>query len=522
VSLPRHLEPAELVLGLAVILAYTAIFLHWDVVVDDAFIYFRYAEQLRATGELVYNTGERVEGISSPLFTLLLAGLGGLGIPSPTGALVIGYWAGLATLLLVVRSARRVLGLGWASAWFGAALCATNPSFSFWAASGLETPLYAGGLLWAWCALESTTTRWTAARLGAAGTLLGWTRPEGNLMALGLLALLLVRRLRMRLILTTLGVLGLGLGLLELWRLGYYGALVPNSVLAKSGLSPAGLLRGGRYLGEFLVRDRFLWVLPLAFLGKPAEASRRSLSLLVLACLLFTVVVGGDGLYRYRLLAHCLPLLGLLLAAGLDRIALLRPRLAVWMGVMGLGVVAEPLLGSDFFAGQPLWAIRQWEARFARVGQALGRTAAPGAWLATNVAGKVPYYSGLPTIDLLGLTDPVIAKTPVQDYGKGYAGHERAAPDYVLTRRPEILYLSVLDGLPAELLADPVALAEVLRRGSLYRYQPLIQDERWRRDYRPALLRLDDGSRAGVFVLRGSSTERRASPTLSWLVPRIR
>jgi arabinofuranosyltransferase len=517
VSLPRHLEPAELVLGLAVILAYTATFLHWDVTVDDAFISFRYAEHLRTTGELVYNSGERVEGISNLLWTLLLALLSGLGLPPTQAALGMGYLAGLGTLLLVERSARGVLGLGWVSAWFGAALCAINPSFSFWAASGLETPLYAGGLLLAWRALESTATPWTAARLGAAGILLGLTRPEGMLMALGLPCVLLIRRVPIRLVLRALWVIGLSLGVLELWRMAYYGALVPNSVLAKSGFSLPGLVRGARYLGDFLVRDRFLWVLPLWILGKPTERSRWSLSLLVLACALFAVLVGGDGLYRYRLLAHGLPLLGLLLAAGLERIGSTRPRLGALLGVMSLAVVAEPLLGREFFAGQPLGAIREWEARFGRVGRALRQAAPAGAWLATNVAGKVPFYSGLPTLDLLGLTDPVIAQSRVQDYGRGYAGHERAAPEYVLTRRPEIVYLSVLDGLPAALLAHPASVARILGAGSLFRYQPLVEDERWRHAYRPALLRLDDGSLAGVFVLRGSSTETQASPALRWL-----
>ncbi|MCB0187901.1 MAG: hypothetical protein KDE31_26715, partial [Caldilineaceae bacterium] len=42
--------------------------------VDDAFITYRYAENL-ATGQgFVYNAGERLLGTSTPLYTLLLAG----------------------------------------------------------------------------------------------------------------------------------------------------------------------------------------------------------------------------------------------------------------------------------------------------------------------------------------------------------------------------------------------------------------------------------------------------------------
>ena len=48
---------------------------------DDAFIYFRYADNLLFLGRgLVYNAGEYVEGYSSPLWMLGLLPLRALGI----------------------------------------------------------------------------------------------------------------------------------------------------------------------------------------------------------------------------------------------------------------------------------------------------------------------------------------------------------------------------------------------------------------------------------------------------------
>ena len=51
--------------------------------VDDMFIFLRYAESIAAGDGVVYNPGERVEGLSSPIWTLLLAlgerlGIGGV------------------------------------------------------------------------------------------------------------------------------------------------------------------------------------------------------------------------------------------------------------------------------------------------------------------------------------------------------------------------------------------------------------------------------------------------------------
>jgi len=42
---------------------------------DDPFITFRYAQNLRAGLGFVYNPGERILSTTTPLYTLLLAGL---------------------------------------------------------------------------------------------------------------------------------------------------------------------------------------------------------------------------------------------------------------------------------------------------------------------------------------------------------------------------------------------------------------------------------------------------------------
>jgi len=43
--------------------------------IDDAFIFFRYADNLLAGLGPVFNAGERVEGFTSPLWLLLLAAM---------------------------------------------------------------------------------------------------------------------------------------------------------------------------------------------------------------------------------------------------------------------------------------------------------------------------------------------------------------------------------------------------------------------------------------------------------------
>ncbi len=68
----RPPTPLEYLLLLA-----SLFFTYWYAwIMDDAYIYFRYADNLVIYGEgLVFNPGEYVEGFSSPFWMLLLAGL---------------------------------------------------------------------------------------------------------------------------------------------------------------------------------------------------------------------------------------------------------------------------------------------------------------------------------------------------------------------------------------------------------------------------------------------------------------
>ena len=70
-------DPKEIasIVALAALVGFAAYQVHsfWSNGVDDAFITYRYADNLRAGKGLVFNPGERVEGTSSLLFTIMLA-----------------------------------------------------------------------------------------------------------------------------------------------------------------------------------------------------------------------------------------------------------------------------------------------------------------------------------------------------------------------------------------------------------------------------------------------------------------
>jgi hypothetical protein len=84
--------------------------------------------------------------------------------------------------------------------------------------------------------------------------------------------------------------------------------------------------------------------------------------------------------------------------------------------------------------------------------------------VAQVAAGIVPYYSELPTIDLFGVTDEHIAHRPL---GVGMAGHRKTDGGYVISRKPEIIWLALgLEPAPRPSMGNYVPLGPL--GGPLY------------------------------------------------------
>jgi len=148
---------------------------------DDAYIVFRYAEHLARGEGLVWNIGERVEGYSSFLYTVLLALARRLGLDPVPASHAVGLACFLGSLLATFGAARLTFASA-APALLTVALLGTNYTFSIFATGGLETSLHVFlvccGL---WLLARGQTLGWPAhARVlmsGLAGVLM-LTRPD--------------------------------------------------------------------------------------------------------------------------------------------------------------------------------------------------------------------------------------------------------------------------------------------------------------------------------------------------------
>ncbi len=418
---------------------------------DDAFISFRYAENLVSGHGLVYNAGERVEGYSNLLWTLLLAGAMRLGVPVIPAGQVLGVLAYLAlALCLAQRSWARQRSLGRPFLPLAAALVGVSSDFHDWATGGLETMLFTllavQGLL---------LTRKPAGSLRAplvAGVLLALlvlTRPDGLLLAAaGALSFLLPAspaplRARVARALCVAIPVAATVAALVAFKLTYYGELLPTAFYSKSVLRPY-YSQGLVYLGLYLVKN---WFLPVAGVGllvlrryarRQAEApvapdvARDGLFFVAAAALFaaYLVHVGGDFMFARRLI----PVVPLLLVALEDQLALLddaRLRNSLAAACVVGALAALPLYSDERARIQGIaderryyqpWVVDARRHQAQVVGSALRGSA--GRVMFEGGMCSFGYYSRLPyLVEMTGLTQYSLARLPLT--ARGRVGHEK-------------------------------------------------------------------------------------------------
>lgn len=457
---------------------------------DDAFIFFRYAENLAFGRGLVFNPGERVEGYTSLLWVVLMAAGSKLGIGLVFLSRLLGILSSLGALLVLGHSHRFVEGISPKQSAVAALLLGTCGVFTPWAMSGMEVSLFT--LLLLLSVLLYLRSREMAGRPGnwlLNGLVLGvvvLARPEGLLVAGLLLVDRLVASIRRRnlsvvwLGLPTLVVVGLHLG----WRIWYYGYPLPNAYYAKVGMRAVQLVRGLKYLGRFGIPAFLLAGSGLASIATGRWFRRYPglglLPLLVLVFALYTVAVGGDCMPAFRFMAPVMPVLTLVAALSVWSFTRNRKAVLLALGVFVLYNLVQMRFHPDIHD-------RIAEDRVAFWGKQVGlwfrENTAEDAVIATNTAGTIPYYSRRHIIDMLGATDAHIAHREMPGMGSGWPGHEKYDGNYVLLREPDYIQLgSSLGSLAPFFPSD----------------SELWQMPAFRRNYRPALHELDSAS---VFVV---------------------
>ena len=473
---------------------------------DDAYISFRYAENLTNGLGLVFNRGERVEGYSNFLWTIWTAAGMKLGAGPEGWSLVWGLACYAASIVLLALIARRLAGGTAAAAVvpLGALLAALHPAWSYFATSGLETSLFTFLALLGFFVVTSQGAR-PAAIAGAVFALLAMTRPDGPIFAVpaGLYVLFAQRGTQRRWV-RARAVLFFGVAFAALWvpytlwRVSYYGSFFPNTYYAKSA-DLAWWSQGCRYLELYALKYwPLLLGIPLgvgALLGRsrsavPQEAGRAhadaGAGLLALALLvtytLFVARVGGDFMFA-RFLIPVTPFLLVLTDLGCQRFLGRRP-LAVAGATVALAlcmlVTPDPIGGTAVREGiTNEWAL--YTPQFSGAVRATGETirpyleGLPARMAFLGAEARAIYYSKVAgAIECTtGLTDSAIARQPLPHRER--VGHEkRASADYLLGRSGANLVMSLTEfkalGLQSRIPAVSVQMGDHV--AILLRWEP--------------------------------------------------
>jgi hypothetical protein len=446
------------VLGWALIASAAALFLAQALpaglcLQDDAYITLRYARNLEHGAGLVYNAGERVEGYTNFLWTVVAS------LPFWVGSSPESFlrWAGIGSGLLALAGTARLAFLingRLAAGGLAAVLVAAMPWIVAESVMGLETAAFAAlvtiGLARYLRERQSASRGWPAS--GGLLSLAALTRPEGVLVAASALLADLkgFRRQGWQQVLARWSLFAVPVGAHLAFRLAYYGEVVPNTFHAKVSGGVGTLLRGMEYGGSFLAAAFPVLLLAagaawLQLRRPPAwqtDARPQALWLVPLVAVLYgayATLIGGDFKPTFRFFAvpaalACV-LAATLLAEGLVA------RAATWRtasALLALGSVVWTLA-----VGQPARDFVDWRREQIPVHRAAGRflnqAFPPHAWLATGNAGLIPYESKLPTLDMVGLCDRHIARQPAPAEPGAVAGHLKGDGDYVLARSPRIV-----------------------------------------------------------------------------------
>jgi len=430
---------------------------------DDCYIALRYVRNLLHGHGLVWNPGERVEGYSSFAAVLGISGLGAVGVPLPLAARLLNGLGLLGSAAVVGAFASR-RGLPPAQSASLAALVAGFVPLGVWVMGGLEAPMFAGVLALgtALMATRLESERPDVPRDALAAICLGavaLVRPDGAWFGAVAAAAYVARFLRpdrSRLkSLLAFAAAGLALPATHLlFRLSYYGAWLPNSVIAKTVGMPADprILEGGlHYLRNFLTTWPVLLALALLLVGFRQPRARTPLAFLLFCVSGYAVLVvkaGGDHMVDARLLAPLLPVMLLGSAYGLVALRWTSWKHQVLVSALALSAIGlQPLTSTGH---KPDTAAYLGES----VGKHLARSYPPGTLVAANSAGATAYFApGLRFVDMLGLNDAHIARRRIERFEldwQAIPGHAKGDGAYVLERQPAIIILGPVDGRPVE------------------------------------------------------------------------
>lgn len=402
---------------------------------DDMMISMRYARNLAEGHGLVWNPGERVEGYTNFLWTLVMAGVHVLPHSDANVALLVkgvSFTLTGATLWVSIRMLRLFAPRSLLVTPLLLVVMVTCSDVLLWSVWGFEVALLA--LLHVVFFYRLAQDRHDALMFGALA-LIPLTRGDGVYVFAGdaLVLLALAKSRPKTLVFLALAAVPAAAHLF--FRHAYYGEWLPNTYYLKVYGLEHPYKRGAAYARSFLVHYSVVLAIAAASALALLRTDRRGLIPFgaVLPTLGWVVLVGGDMFVWYRFFAHVMPIVFVFAIAGVVHLGRGALGQAAWSAVVFITSfpLVRPLDRLVFLDtnGDPLDQIQ--------VAMLIKKNARPDSSVAVITAGIVPYFTRLRAIDVLGKSDKHVARlTPFEG---SMVGHGKLDPAYTLGKRPDLV-----------------------------------------------------------------------------------
>lgn len=457
----------------------------YTTILDDAYIFFRYAENVVNGFGFVWNIGELpVEGYTSFFYLAVLILGKSLSINLELFTIIFGTVTSALTLFyayliydflysdkLKIQSAN-ILTI---------VILALSPAYTYWSGAGMETSFYSMFVVLTFYYFFTLPNDSGFNLLkGILFGLLCVIRFEAVLFLLVALYYLVKKdnsyvklKIAWSSILFPAGF-AIIFGTYFIWRWIYFGYFLPNTFYAKTGGGLQQFTGGLLYVIKALrLFYGFAWIpiLFTAFFLKKDMFNKYSVFLfsIGLISLATTVLIGGDHFHLGRFVLPVLPFLFVFFPPTVERLLLtdfsnfkVKPSLKIsaLLIIVCAVLFVKPVYQEAIKGFQNLvngkkdvievydvsseTEIIDWQHGFILMGTALNQLANRNEYIAAVPIGAIGYYSKINVIDMVGIVDPVIAheKLETSQIKKWTAGHTKGDGKYILSRKPEFIQLT--------------------------------------------------------------------------------
>jgi arabinofuranosyltransferase len=474
-----------------IILTSLALFAYYLPYEDDAYILLKYSRNIVNGCGFVWNCGEKpVEGFTSFLFQMILVITEKLGWTSPLRSGWLGIFFSTITLIIVWKLTRFLGDQQIITDLITIGGLVISPIFMKWTTSGLDTPLYSCLVVsLAFCYLLYKQGKCSPIIVGFIFFLIALARPEGIIMvALTLLfdfCLKLYRREKLSSFFVMVWFFLIFFLPYYAWRWHVFEYPFPNTYYAKTGAGFVQFIGGLTYVGKSMVNIFPIALIPvIIFLAVNGLFKSHSIDfdwfficLQIVTSLGVVIINGGDHFAEARFIVPTLPLILILMSAGISRLMTRKTTSQLWHIACVVFIVLvtinwcakssklvisiinnfqnrniSRILAAD---SSSLQYYVPWGYGFIKMGMTLHDIARSDQSIACVPIGAIGYYSEIRVIDMVGIVNSVIAHEPFDPkYTATWRpGHDKGDGTYILSQQPD--YIQLIDRLTSIPLSEP-------------------------------------------------------------------